>query len=247
MPEQHPAPNSEARKRAETAYAALDEVRARNAELAEANERLHSALLATPAPEAAPLSSAPEVSVPSKAAQSPAPEAAREEGLSDGFRWRGLAETLIKATRWDEWKRNGYGWQGDRITELAVALEKWAPESEAVKRFLAPDLPTTVQADRDAGQVRLTEDAVAEVIHKACGDFLTHVGAWRAAQAVTGLLAARQSADAEADVRVEFSVRLGSAMTTPTLNPALPDDLRDHPDAVLVRRTVTTSAWEVAE
>lgn len=60
--------------------------------------------------------------------------------------WRGLAETLIKGTRWDEWQRHGWRWQGDRITELAEELRRWLPDAELVKRRIMPALAAREQA-----------------------------------------------------------------------------------------------------
>jgi hypothetical protein len=69
-------------------------------------------------------------------AEHPATAAGGAEALAKHV-WRGLAETLVKNTRWSEWKRNGLRWQHERITELAEALERWMPESDAFKRLLA--------------------------------------------------------------------------------------------------------------
>lgn len=53
------------------------------------------------------------------------------------FKWRGLAETLIKRTRWDEWKANGLRWQHEQITLLATELRRFLTDSEIARHLMA--------------------------------------------------------------------------------------------------------------
>lgn len=85
-----------------------------------------SALLATPAPEAAPLSPAREVSLPPKATQSPAPEAARDYSPIDPAHK-----------------------SGHYVADPEHPC--WCGDIHYYETLPAPDLPTTGQADRDAG------------------------------------------------------------------------------------------------